>query len=224
MTAIIDQLITSISDYQDKRLFNPWSQSCPNDISNKYFLQRRKNLKAHLSCPDPLCLIIGEASGYRAARFTGVPFTSEKLLVDQAIPRVDHPKGERITTRHIPWKEPSATIVWEELKKHQIADRVILFNAVPWHPEGKDGPLSNRATNAAEKKAGQECLSLFFELFQDIPVMTLGNIASESLNRLSIEHTKIRHPANGGAPLFRAGTSVFIQKCLNPPITAYKIN
>ena len=213
MSTLIDQLITSISNYQNNRLFNPCSQSCPNEISKKYYLQRRKNLIAHLSCPDPLCIIIGEAPGYRGARFTGVPFTSEKLLVDQAIPRVDHPKGKRITTRHIPWKEPSATIVWEELHKHQVADRTILFNAVPWHPEGKDGPLSNRPPNAAEKKAGLECLSLFFELFQDIPVMAMGNIASESLNRLSIEHTKIRHPANGGAPLFRAGDTIFIQKC-----------
>ena len=182
--SILNQLITSISDYQNTRLFNPWSQSCPNEISNNYYFQ-----------------------------LTGVPFTSEKLLIDQAIPRVGHPKGKRITTRHIPWKEPSATIVWEELHKHQVADRTILFNAVPWHPEGKDGPLSNRPPNAAEKKAGQECLSLFIDLFQDIPVMALGNIASESLNRLSIEHTKIRHPANGGAPLFRAGADVFIQKC-----------
>ena len=118
-----------------------------------------------------------------------------------------------VTTIHIPLKEPSATIVWEELNKHQVADRIIMFNAVPWHPEGKDGPLSNRAPNAAEKKAGQECQSLFFDLFQDIPVMALGNIASENLNRLSIEHTKIRHPANGGAPLFRAGATIFIQKC-----------
>ena len=214
MSTLIDQLITSISNYQNNRLFNPCSQSCPNEISKKYYLQRRKNLIAHLSCPDPLCIIIGEAPGYRGARFTGVPFTSEKLLVDQAIPRVDHPKGKRITTRHIPWKEPSATIVWDELHKLQVADRTILFNAVPWHPEGKDGPLSNRTPNAAEKKAGQECLSLFFELFQEIPVIALGNIASESLNRLSIEHTKIRRPANGGAPLFRAGANVFIQKQL----------
>jgi uracil-DNA glycosylase len=217
MSTIIDQLITSMSDYQNNRIFNPWLQSCPNEISNKYYLQRRKNLKAHLSCPDPLCILVGEAAGFRGARFTGVPFTSEKLLVDQAIPRVEHPKGERITTRHIPWKEPSATIVWEELNKLNVADRTILFNAVPWHPEGKDGPLSNRAPNADEKKAGQDCLSLFFELFQDIPVpvMALGNIASESLNRLSIYHTKIRHPANGGATLFCAGANVFIQKCLN---------
>ena len=213
MTTNIHQLITCISDYKNTRLFNPWSQSCPNEISDTYYLQRRANLKAHLSCPDPLCILVGEAPGFRGARFTGVPFTSEKLLIDQAIPRVEHPKGERITTRHIPWKESSATIVWEELQKHQVADRTILFNAVPWHPEGNDGPLSNRAPNANEQKAGQECLAVFFELFPDIPVIALGNIASESLKKLSIEHIKIRHPANGGATLFRAGASVFIKKC-----------
>ena len=113
-----------------------------------------------------------------------------------------------------PWKEPSATIVWEEINKHQVADRIIMFNAVPWHPQGKDDPLSNLAPNADEKKAGQDCLSVFFELFPELPVMALG-IASQSLNRLSIEHTQIRHPANGGAPLFRAGADVFIQKFLN---------
>ena len=75
MSTLIDQLITSISNYQNNRLFNPCSQSCPNEISKKYYLQRRKNLIAHLSCPDPLCIIIGEAPGYRGARFTGVPFT-----------------------------------------------------------------------------------------------------------------------------------------------------
>ena len=215
MVVDINQLISAIADYQSPKVFNPWSQSCPTEISNKYFLQRRKNLKAHLSCDNPLCIMIGEATGYRGARFTGVPFTSEKLLFDKSIPRVEHPKGQRITTRHIPWKEPSATIVWEELNKHQVADRVIMFNAVPWHPQGKDGPLSNRAPNAAEKKVGMDCLSLFFELFPNLPVMALGNIASQSLNRLSIVHTKIRHPANGGAPLFRAGADVFIKKCLN---------
>jgi uracil-DNA glycosylase len=166
MTITIEQLISAIADYQEPKVFNPWSQSCPNEISTKYFLQRRKNLKAHLSCPDPLCILIGEAAGFRGARFTGVPFTSEKLLVDQAIPRVENPKGERITTRHIPWKEPSATIVWKELHKHQVADRTILFNAVPWHPEGKDGPLTNRAPNADEKKAGRPACHFSSSYFQ----------------------------------------------------------
>ena len=213
MYQTVDQLISAIADYQAPKVFNPWSQNCPTEISIKYFLQRRANLSAHLSCHDPLCILIGEAAGYRGARFTGVPFTSEKLLFDKSIPRVDHPKGQRITTRHIPWKEPSATIVWEELNKHQVADRIIMFNAVHWHPQGKDGPLSNRAPNADEKKAGQDYLSLFFELFPELPVMALGNIASQSLNRLSVVHTKIRHPANGGAPLFRAGATIFTQKC-----------
>ena len=190
------------------------------ELDKQYYLQRRLNLKAHLSCDNPLCIMVGEAPGYRGARFTGVPFTSESLLVDQSIPRVEHPKGQRITTRKLPWKEPSATIVWEELNKHQIADRVILFNAVPWHPEGKDGPLSNRPPKEAEKNAGLECLSLFFELFPDLPVLALGNTASQNLKRLSIVHTKIRHPANGRAALFRSGSNIFIKKYLESVVAS----
>ena len=159
--------------------------------------------------------MIGEASGYRGARFTGVPFTAESLLVDKLIPRIEHPQGQRITTRQLPWKEPSATIVWEELNKYQVADRIIMFNAVPWHPEGKNGSLSDRPPKKAEKNAGLEFLSLFFELFPDLPVVALGNTASVNLKRLAIAHTKIRHPANGGAALFRSGAKIFIEKCLS---------
>lgn len=215
MTYMIDQLISAMVNYHAPKVFNPWSESCRMELNKQYYLQRIENLKAHLSCIDPLCIFVGEAAGYKGARFTGVPFTSEKLLVDKSIPRIDHPKGQRITTRQIPWKEPSATIVWEELRKHQIADRIILFNAVPWHPEGRDGPLSNRAPLRDEKKAGLECLSIFFRLFPGLPVLALGNTASDSLKKLSIEHTKIRHPANGGATLFRLGSKTFIDKCLS---------
>ena len=183
------------------------------ELDKQYYLQRRENLRAHLSCDSPLCIMIGEAAGYRGARFTGVPFTSESLLVDQSIPRVEHPQGQRITTRRLPWKEPSATIVWEELNKHQVADRIIMFNAVPWHPEGKNVQLSNRPPKAAEMNAGLECLSLFFELFPYLPVLALGNTASQNIKRLDILHTKIRHPANGGAALFRSGAKIFIDRC-----------
>jgi hypothetical protein len=211
----IDQLISAVVDYHAAKMFNPWAESCRMELDKQYFLQRRLNLRAHLSCENPLCIMIGEAAGYRGARFTGVPFTSESLLVDQSIPRVEHPGGQRITTRQLPWKEPSATIVWEELNKHQVADRIVMFNAVPWHPEGKAGQLSNRAPKQDEKNAGLECLSLFFEQFPNLPVLALGNTASENLKRLAITHTKIRHPANGGAALFRSGAKVFIDRCLS---------
>jgi len=79
-----------------------------------------------------------------------------------------------------------------------------MFNAVPWHPEEKAGQLSNRPQKQAEKNAVLECRSFFFGLFPYLPVLALGNTASENLKCLAIAHTKIRQPANGMHSLFRS--------------------
>jgi|SaaInlV_120m_DNA_4_1040238.scaffolds.fasta_scaffold02185_5 hypothetical protein len=211
MSVAIDQIVSAVADYRKPRLFNPWSESCRTELNQDYYLQRRKSLKAHLSCENPLMIVLGQVPGFNGARFSGIPFTSEALLFDGAVPRVEYLCGQRITSRKMPWVEPSSSIVWEELCKHQVESRVLLFNAVPWHPEGKDGPLSNRTPNRVEKKAGLECLELFFETFSGVPVMALGLTASENLNHLKIKHIKLRHPANGEATMFRSGAGIFIK-------------
>ncbi len=119
--------------------------------------------------------------------------------------------GKRITTRKLPWSEPSATIVWKALYEHGLAENAVLFNAVPWHPEGVKIALSNRTPNATEKEQGVKYLLMFLQLFDGVPVAALGNTASDNLNMLDIEHTKLRHPANGGATLFRNGLKRFIK-------------
>ena len=52
---------------------------------------------------------------------------------------------------------------------------------------------------------------MFLKLFDDVPVAALGNTASDNLNMLDIEHTKLRHPANGGATLLKNGLKKFIK-------------
>ena len=52
---------------------------------------------------------------------------------------------------------------------------------------------------------------MFLQLFDGVPVAALGNTASDNLNMLDIEHTKLRHPANGGATLFRDGLKRFVK-------------
>ncbi len=207
----ISTFIDAIADYKRPRLFNPWSQSCRLDLQPEFFKQRRQFLSEHLSCKNPACAIIGEAPGWRGARYTGVAFTSEQLIYDRAVPRIVSCGGNRITTQPSPIKEPSATMVWKEIYRHQLQERVVMFNAVPWHPEGKDSPLSNRPPRDDEKKAGLERLELFFHLFPGIRVLALGLTASENLKKLKIPHSKVRHPANGGAMMFRTGMEHFVK-------------
>ena len=193
-------------------MHNPWSQNCASEIDlKKGHIARRKRLQQHLECPDPRIVLIGEAPGYQGCRYSGIAFTSERLLLEGSIPRIADMQGKRITTRAKPWSEPSATIVWKALYEQGLAEQAVLFNAVPWHPEGSNGPHSNRTPNAAEKEKGVKFLLMFLQLFKGVPVAALGNTASENLRALNISHEKLRHPANGGATLFREGLKKWVQ-------------
>jgi hypothetical protein len=112
---------------------------------------------------------------------------------------------ERITTRAKPWSEPSATIVWKALFDHGLSEDTVMFNAVPWHPEGSKGIHSNRTPSTAEKAEGIRYLKQLLDIYPGITIAALGNTASANLSELGVEHVKLRHPANGGATKFREG-------------------
>jgi len=201
----IDSLICDISSVKLSGMFNPWAESCAHDVHPDEYLNRRIRLKQHLECTNPSIILIGEAPGYQGCRYTGIPFTSEKLIVQRLIPRVSLSHPFRITVRNKPWSEPSATVVWGALHQYSIQERTILFNAVPWHPQGLGGIHSNRTPTTAEKDAGLAFLENLLNLFQGVRVAAVGNIAHESVKSLGISCFKLRHPARGGATLFRQG-------------------
>src|SRR3990167_3220883 len=68
-------------------LFNPWRQGCEFDSECNGPKQRLTRLWQHLDC-DARVILVGEAPGYQGARYSGVGFTSEKLLMAGAIPRI----------------------------------------------------------------------------------------------------------------------------------------
>jgi hypothetical protein len=77
------------------------------------YLQQMANLK-------PKMLLVGEASGYRGCRLTGVPFTSEYILMNglEPIGLFGERRGYQKTDEFEKlWKEASASIVWETLVK-----------------------------------------------------------------------------------------------------------
>ncbi len=202
----IETFIRAIAEPQFKGLFNPWSERSEMDLSPEAELIRRERLRLHLSCPEPKILLIGEAAGYQGCRFSGIPFTSERLLLEGSIPRISALQA-RISMRNRPWSEPSATIVWKTLHALNLSEHAVLSNAVPWHPEGERGPLSNRTPRRNEQEAGRPYLKQFLGLFPDIPVAALGKTASAALTVLDVQHTQVRHPAYGGARKFSDGLS-----------------
>lgn len=201
----IKGLIEAIGHPHFPGMFNPWSEVSEMDLDREGYLLRQERLYQHWSVSKPQLVLIGEAAGYQGCRFSGIPFTSERLILEGRIPRISGDLAKRISSRERPWSEPSATIVWKTLDALKITESTVLFNTVPWHPEGDKGPLSNRTPKVPEKKAGEVYLRRFLALFPEVPVAALGNIASKALADLGITHHPVRHPAYGGATKFREG-------------------
>ncbi|MCB9964247.1 MAG: uracil-DNA glycosylase [Rhodospirillales bacterium] len=205
--------VESLIGARSPDVFNPWGEICESEVFPETGMQdRRQRLDSHLRCPQPSIILLGEAPGYQGCRYSGMAFTSERLLMETGLPRV--PKlSRRITTRPRPWSEPSATIVWGILQDLGVAEHAVLFNAFPWHPMKPGIIHSNRTPIRAEKEAGLRYLKEFLALYEDhVPVAALGNTAADSLNVLGKPHTKIRHPAYGGATKFREGVCALLQK------------
>lgn len=154
----------------------------------------------------PQLLLVGEAPGYLGARRTGVPFTSERLLLAGVDPPglFGQTRGFALATNDGRISaEQTATIVWRELRALDIV--TVGWNAYPFHPHRPDNPQSNRLPRAAEIRQGQDFLARIRILFPDVCVVAMGNTAGRALTRLDIPHLKVRHPAQGGARLFAAG-------------------
>lgn len=190
-------------------LFNPWADTCPEDTEHNCAESRLQRLAEHLS-GNPKYLVAGEASGYLGMRRSALAFTSEKLLLEGAIPRVSVPAG-RLTTRRLPFSEPSATIVWRTLKALGIAEETVLWNALPMHPFKAGNPASNRTPTDAELQLGAPAMRLLVDAFPHAKVIAVGKKAELLLTSMGIPIAgQVRHPANGGATAFAQGMQSLI--------------
>jgi uracil-DNA glycosylase len=147
---------------------------------------RRERLRDYLERRrDAAIMLVGEAAGYRGARVSGLPFTSERQLTGTG-------PGEA-----------TATIVQRVLAELGLVDAVLLWNLVPTHPHRPGEPRSNRAPTRAEVAAGAPFLAeLRNGLYTRYPtrlVLAVGRLAHRELGG-----EYVRHPSHGGASEFRA--------------------
>jgi len=138
---------------------------------------RRSRLRGHLAArADAAFVLVGEAAGYRGARVSGVPFTSERQLSGTGP------------------AEATATIVHRVLAELGIEDDVLLWNVVPTHPGTAS---SNRRPTRAEVAAARSFLD---ELTRGRRVVAVGRLAARVLDA-----PYVRHPSHGGALAFAEG-------------------
>lgn len=184
------------------RCHNFWVEGNELDAVDNTPSQRLSRLLKHLRCA-PRAILIGEAPGYQGAKFSGLAFTSEALLLDGVIPRIE--ATPRLSGTKTPFREPSATIVWKTLYEAGLAEETILWNAFPVHPFREGQPLSNRTPGRWERDSALTVLQGFLLLYRPFQatIYAVGRQAQITLAKLDVAHVALRHPAHGGARQFR---------------------
>lgn len=216
MTRRFDSLITDLASVElSDRAVNQYSRTTGDLQANAI---RRRNLALYLQQHDeigpPKMLLIGEAVSHRGGRLTGIAFVSESVMLGGVETRsgtilgADHgyrkaTAGPKLST------EASATMVWGTIR--DIVPLPLLWNAFPFHPFMPGNPLSNRAPSAAELLIGARFIARLLKLFAFERIVAIGNHASLSLQRMDIEHVKVRHPSMGGKNVFVAEMGKFAQ-------------
>jgi uracil-DNA glycosylase len=161
---------------------------------------RRGNLLNYLrSFPErPTFLLIGEAAGWRGCRFSGVPFTSEAQLCNDALPF----SGQQSSSGR-PHRETTASVFWRVLFPYHPL--FFAWNSIPFHPHEPGEPLSNRTPTRREIAAHAGLLSELVSLLKPTCTIAVGRSAESALNRIGAPSFYVRHPAHGGAKAFRTG-------------------
>ena len=207
----IEKFVQLLKKSPSDAVFNPWwGNDEENDVSPHSPAIRRKHLSVyfHERLGKPRLAIIGEALGYRGGHFSGIPMTSERMLLRKQQHIVAGIKPRCTSKPSVcpeGFSEPTATIVWGALLKIGVVpDEFVLWNAFPWHSfDPRRGLLSNRRPNKSEQLSGRLALKDFLELFPCEQIVALGKIAGSQLEQLGVHAHCVRHPASGGAKLFR---------------------
>jgi hypothetical protein len=241
----IDDFLRLLRKSPSRAVFNPWWQvDKENDIGRNAPAIRRNQLRAYLRkrLRTAQLAVIGEGLGYRGGHFSGIPMTSERILLGKQKDIVAALSERRNCYGKVPdggqrpplqiisditprrtskpkkcpdgFSEPTATIVWGTLLHLGVnPDEFVLWNAFPWHSfDPRRGMLSNRMPNTIERAAGLPVLKAFRELFPYDHVVALGKIADAQLRELGINAHCVRHPASGGAKLFREQIAEIVNK------------
>lgn len=197
-------------------LFNPYRERSVDDTKANTTAAKVERLAAHLDC-DARFILCGEAPGYQGCRLSGVAFTSERQLLEGKVPRIAAPT-ERLSTRKLPFSEPSATTVWRVLYALGMAERTILWNALQMHPfqekpeKGKPPHLSNRRPEPYEVPMGRPALMKLISAYPNARVVAVGQIADGQLKQAGITPAAaVRHPSMGGVTAFESGLRALLE-------------
>src|SRR5438552_12559002 len=143
----VEEFIRMLKKSPSGAVFNPWWEvDNENDIGRNAPAIRRNQLRAYLQerLRTATLAVIGEAVGYRGGHFSGIPMTSERLLLGRSkkvclnsndfFSDLNPRRTSKPEKCPDGFSEPTATIVWGTLLHLGLKpDQFVLWNAFPWH-------------------------------------------------------------------------------------------
>jgi uracil-DNA glycosylase len=159
---------------------------------------RCQNLFQYLASftTKPDVLVLGEAPGWRGCRFSGVPFTSEALIINAELPF----QGQTSSNSTRPHAEASASIFWRVMRSYH--PNFFVWNCIPLHPYQAGRPLSNRKPTLSEIRTYLGFLEGLIDDISPEVYIAVGISAKSTAKILNLNAFSVRHPSHGGASLF----------------------
>ena len=165
-------------------------------------------------------LLIAEACGYQGGHFSGIAMTCERMLLNQhpkvtsqmilgregtRTSRMDSPFITKAAQKEKGFNEPTDSVVWSACLEAGLApDEFLLWNIFPFHPYKKGNLLTNRTPTDEELAIGLTYTKELLSLTGPLPLFAIGRKSEVTLTEAVFSVTGLRHPANGGASIFRA--------------------
>ena len=223
----LERLVENLATVRLPEVFNPWR-----DYDKLYDQEptapeiRCRQLRDYLRIRlgRAKYIFLAEGLSYQGGKFTGIAMTSERILLghhalikpqavmDLQAVRCSRAYGQNKKADELGMNEPTAAIVWTAILNSGIDPRdTVLWNIFPWHPHPADQYLANRTPTPAELQLGAEYFEPFRRLFPQAHLLCVGNSSQNTLRKYTaLSATALRHPARGGANMFRNGLSAFV--------------
>ncbi len=152
-------------------------------------------------------LVVGEAAGPWGCRFSGVPFTGERQLLDPSFPVPGRRSSREVPTRETkvapPFISRSSELFWEVMRPHH--GKFVVWGAFPLHSHEEDDFLTVRNPTRGEVSQFREALRLIKAFMKPTCVIAVGKKAFEELEALGEPSIYVRHPSRGGKNEFTGG-------------------
>ncbi len=204
-------LVNTVHDLIDRLVTLPGSEQLANPyapVDDSRAAIRRDNLARYLvdmQQRQPRVLMLAEAPGHRGCALSGIPVTSERIMLRGVAKWGLFGEGYRATSGHPQGvAEMTATILWSALIRY--ADQPpLIWNALPLHPHLPSRPQSNRTPTAIEQRIGLPFIRAVCDLFSFDLILAVGRKAQGALDMLSLPYVPLRHPSQGGKATFEEG-------------------